>query len=101
MWQVDKAIFDRAGDRVHPHYLLHFRLIPSDAVKALASEFLDEFGARAFIFDQNCRGVESDCLFSDRALEFGVFHAPPMNVLQIEVLALLSPGCADTVIAQL
>src|SRR5579863_4830606 len=99
--QVNKAILDRAGDRMQPHFLVYFRLTSGDAVQALANEFLDQCGAGAFVFDQNCLRVESPCLLQNRALQLGVFHPPPKDIQQIEILALLSPSRTDTVIAQL
>jgi len=70
-------------------------------VQPLAYNFLDQLGARAFIFDKNCRRVEFHCLIPHGALQFGILHPSAQNVPQIEVLALRSPGRTDTVVAQL
>ena len=50
---VNKTIFNRAGDRMHPYDLVHCRWVVLDRVHSLTGEILNQLGARRLIFNQD------------------------------------------------
>src|SRR5215510_7792647 len=73
---VDKAVFDYRGLRMHTHRLLVGRLVAGDAMAALGDQILDQLRARSLVLDQHDAGVEQVLLRAHRAFEGRIFEAP-------------------------
>src|SRR5271166_219195 len=99
--QMDKAVLDHRGLRMHAHDLVRLRLIAGDGMQAFLDQLLDQLGAGSFVLDQHHTRREGLALLAHRALQLGRFHAPAQDIEQIEVLALDPPGRADAEIAEL
>ena len=52
---MDKALLDQRGLRVHAHDLVACRLIARDRVAAVGDQLLDQLGARGLVLDQASR----------------------------------------------
>src|SRR5262249_17724179 len=55
--QVDKAVLDHRGLRVHAHDLVGLRLVAGDGVDAQLDQFLDQLGAGGLVLDQYDTGI--------------------------------------------
>ena len=73
---VDKAVLNDSGLRVHAHRLLVIRLVTGDAMAALGDQILDQLRARGLVLDQHDAGVEQILLLAYRAFKRRVFEAP-------------------------
>jgi len=80
LWQMDKAVLDHRGLRVHAHDLVRLRLVTADGVQTLGHQLLDQLGARGLVLDQDDISLEGRALLAHRALQFGVFHAPAQHM---------------------
>src|SRR5271163_2623258 len=99
--EVNKAVLDHRGLRVHPHDLVGLRLVAGDGVQAFVDQLLDQLGAGGLVLDQDHARLEGLALLAHRALQLGVFHALAQHVQQVEVLALDPPAGAHAEIAEL
>ena len=50
--QVDKAVLDHSGLRVHAHDLVELRLIAGHGIEAFGNQLLDQRGARGLVLNQ-------------------------------------------------
>jgi hypothetical protein len=66
--EVDKAVLDHRGLRLHAHDLVRLRLVAGDGVQALLDQLLDQLRALGFVFDQHDARVEGLALLAHRAL---------------------------------
>ena len=57
--EVDKAVLDHRGLRVHAPDLVRLWLIAGDRVQAALHQFLDQLGARRLVLDQHDSRIES------------------------------------------
>ena len=80
--QVDEAVLDHCGLRVHAHDLVALRLVAGDGVEADLDQFLDQLGARGLVLDQHDAGIEGLGLLAHGALQFGIFHALAQYVIR-------------------
>src|SRR5450755_1033345 len=94
--EIDQTSFDRAGDRMHAHHLVHLCLVAYDPVLALVSQFLDELSSGGFVFNENVGCSERDPVLTDRSLQIGIIHSFPKDVKQVKLFPLDSPSRADT-----
>ena len=78
--QVHKTVLDHRGLRVHAHDLIGLWLVAGDRVQTLGHQLLDQLGAGRLILDQHHARREGLGLLADRALQFGIFHAPAQHI---------------------
>src|SRR5438270_3653771 len=91
---VDEAVLDHRGLRVHAHRLVAGWLIARHAVAALEDELLDQLGARGLVLDQHDSRIEQVLLLAHRALERRIFEPPAEYTEKKDVLAAYAPGRA-------
>ena len=72
VWNVNKTVFDRARDGMHPHDLVHSRFVLLDRVHTLTDQFLDQLRSRCLVFDQDCVGAKRLCLLLHGSLQFWI-----------------------------
>ena len=66
--QMDKAVFDHRGLRVHAHDFVGLRLIAGDRVQPFCHQLLDQLGSRGLVLDQHDTRFEGRALLAYRAL---------------------------------
>jgi hypothetical protein len=55
---MDKTVFNRARNGMHPHDLVHYWFVLFDRVRSLIDQLLDQLRPRCLVFDHDRLGTK-------------------------------------------